>query len=246
MSRPGAVTFDFWDTLVRVGGGDIQERRKAIWMEILIEAGIDVPFDELDRVFAHGWDVFQRCWRANELATARGVCEAMVDVLDVDLPSSLVEDLIEVIERGSDPELVSLTPNIAETLAGLDEAGVRLGIICDVGMTPSNRLREYLEHHGVLHHFDHWSFSDEVGVYKPDRAIFDHALSGLDVGDPSDAVHVGDLRRTDVAGARGAGMASVRYTGVTDDSGSPDDDTHEVEADHVVDDHLHLPGLLGL
>jgi putative hydrolase of the HAD superfamily len=97
-----------------------------------------------------------------------------------------------------------------------------------------------LEKHGLLDWFDHWSFSDEVGVYKPDRRIFDHALAGLGGIDPAEAAHIGDLRRTDIAGAKALGITAVRYTGVYDDphvDGLP-------EADLVVADHAELPAAL--
>ena len=61
-----------------------------------------------------------------------------------------------------------LAPNVGDSLRALAGAGVRIGIICDVGLTPSATLRRYLDHHGLLGYFDHWSFSDEVGWYKPD------------------------------------------------------------------------------
>ena len=70
--------------------------------------------------------------------------------------------------------------------------------------------------------------------------IFDHALGGLGV-DAAHAAHVGDLRRTDVAGARAMGMVAVRYTGVFDDDTQP-----EPEGDHVVDHHAKLPAVLGI
>ena len=62
---------------------------------------------------------------------------------------------------------------------------MRIGIICDVGMTASPTLRERLDMFGVLEYFDHWSFSDEVGCFKPWPAVFEHALAGLGVDDPS-------------------------------------------------------------
>jgi putative hydrolase of the HAD superfamily len=65
-------------------------------------------------------------------------------------------------------------------------------------------------------------------------------MAGLDIDDPSTVVHVGDLRRTDVAGARALGMATVRFRGVVDDDGPGD------EADHVIERLADLPGLLGL
>jgi FMN phosphatase YigB (HAD superfamily) len=54
-------------------------------------------------------------------------------------------------------------------------------------------------------------------------------------------VHVGDLRRTDVAGARGVGMRTVRYRGLHDDSGAEGGE----EAEFVVDGHAELPDLIG-
>ena len=88
-----------------------------------------------------------------------------------------------------------------------------------MGITPSRTLRPFLDGHGLLGYFDHWSFSDEVGVFKPDPVIFEHAMSGLGVDDPADLAHVGDLRRTDIAGANAMGITSVRYAGVFDDPG---------------------------
>jgi FMN phosphatase YigB (HAD superfamily) len=52
-------------------------------------------------------------------------------------------------------------------------------------------------------------------------------------------VHVGDLRRTDVAGARGVGMASVRIRA------AHDDDSALPEGDHVAASHAELREILG-
>src|SRR5581483_4930443 len=113
--------------------------------------------------------------------------------------------------------------------------------ICDVGMTPSATLRDHLIRHGLLPLFDHWSFSDEVGAYKPAPAIFEHALDGLGGPAPERVAHVGDIRRTDVAGAKAMGMIAVRYIGVSDDQSTTDP-----EGDHVVAAHADLPAVLGI
>jgi putative hydrolase of the HAD superfamily len=136
---------------------------------------------------------------------------------------------------------LELTTGVAEVLRTLKSAGLRLGTICDVGMTPSTALRQVLQRNGVLDVFDHWSFSDEVGAYKPSAAIFEHALAGLGGVAPEQAAHIGDLRRTDVAGALAMGMTALRYTGVFDDTS-----TDHPEAHHVVADHAELPALLGV
>jgi FMN phosphatase YigB (HAD superfamily) len=85
-----------------------------------------------------------------------------------------------------------------------------------------------------------------VGVYKPDAAIFRDCLAGLSVDDPVGVVHVGDLRRTDVAGARALGMATVRFRGVVEDDVPEEGDDDGPEADHVIDRLAELPALLGV
>ncbi len=139
-----------------------------------------------------------------------------------------------------------LTEHVADTLAELHDQGIKLGIICDVGLTPSTVLRGWLDDHRVLELFQHWSFSDEVGWYKPARQIFEHALAGLGVA-PQHAAHVGDLRRTDVGGALAVGMTAVRYRGAFDDPAvTGAGDAPLPEGDFVIDDHFDLPGVLGL
>jgi len=136
------------------------------------------------------------------------------------------------------PEL-NPADGIGTTLAALKENGFRIGIVCDVGLAPSTVLRETLEDAGLLGYFDGWAFSDEVGHYKPAPEIFRHALDEIGA-EAEDSWHVGDLRRTDVAGSRSMGMTPVRYRGVADD---PEDFP---EATHVITDHREILGLLGL
>jgi putative hydrolase of the HAD superfamily len=161
-------------------------------------------------------------------------------------PPAVHDALLEVLTDPSPEHDPLPTEHIEGCLRELKAAGVHIGIICDVGLTPSRTLRRYLDGHGLLHYFDHWSFSDEVGTFKPDPAIFRHAHLGLGVDDASRSAHVGDLRRTDIAGARALGITAVRYSGVFDDPGSPADGTDQVEGDHVIADHATLPAALGV
>jgi FMN phosphatase YigB (HAD superfamily) len=80
-----------------------------------------------------------------------------------------------------------------------------------------------------------------VGAYEPSPVIFEHALAGLGRPAPSRVAHVGNLRRTDVAGARAMGMVPVRYCGISDDANVADP-----EADHVVTHHRDVPTVLGV
>jgi FMN phosphatase YigB (HAD superfamily) len=165
----------------------------------------------------------------------------LITLLGLDPDAATRAALVDaMVHAGSNGDLRP-APGIGSALRSLRAAGVRLGIVCDVGMTGSPILLAHLERAGLLSCFDHWSFSDVVGHYKPDREIFEHALQGLGAPDPSGVAHVGDRLRTDVAGALGMGMIAVRYTGLYDDRAEG-----FTEAHHVLASHAELPAALGL
>jgi putative hydrolase of the HAD superfamily len=70
--------------------------------------------------------------------------------------------------------------------------------------------RDKLHFCGLAPLVDELVVSEEVGVSKPDRGIFDVALSRLGV-DASDAVMFGDSWLADIAGAAGAGIRAVWF-----------------------------------
>ncbi len=240
---PQAVTFDFWNTIFRENPGGSRPRRVAAWLAILDGEGLAADEAAAGQAFDQSWEVFHRHWHDNRPYGAEDAVSFMLGRLKLDPPPAVRDALIEVLTDPSPVHDPQLTPNVAACIATLADAGVKLGIICDVGYTPSRTLRRFLDAAGLLGSFSHWSFSDEVGAFKPDRRIFVHAMDGLGVEDPARMAHIGDLRRTDVAGAQAMGITSVRYAGVFDD---PPDERGEVEADHVVDDHALVPGLFGL
>jgi hypothetical protein len=108
-----------------------------------------------------------------------------------------------------------------------------------VSFSPGRVVRRLLDRAGLLALLEVQAFSDEVGVPKPERRIFERALAGLGSA-PGAALHVGDLRRTDVAGARELGMRTVRIRHHHDDC------SDHPEADHVADTHAALRDLLGV
>jgi FMN phosphatase YigB (HAD superfamily) len=165
----------------------------------------------------------------------------MREHLDVGLGVNIVPALIEGFSEAGRRAAVHPSDGVHGCLETLKGVGVRLGIICDIGLTPSPVVLELLDRHGLLGFFDETSFSDEVGHYKPARAFFQHALAELGALPPERAAHVGDRRRTDVGGAIAMGMISVRYNGVYEDEA-----TSAPEADIVLADMADLPMLLGV
>jgi putative hydrolase of the HAD superfamily len=238
-----AVTFDYWDTLVHAPDPVASKGRRVEWLAAALvryELEIaDVRLREAIDTIAHA---AHQNWLDGRSFYAEDASVQLLELLEIEAEAELLDDVIASFNGGDDPPVVDLTPNIAGTLRILRDAGLRIGIVCDVGMAPSTLLRQHLAGHGVLDLFDHWSFSDDVGCYKPAPEIFRHALDGLGGVEPGRAAHVGDLRRTDVAGAQAMGMTAVRYRGSNDDPGQDGDP----EGDHVITDHADLPKVLGL
>jgi putative hydrolase of the HAD superfamily len=70
-------------------------------------------------------------------------------------------------------------------------------------------LRPYMEREKFADAFDHLTISAEVGVMKPDAAIFQYALEQLEVN-PKEAVFVDDFTEN-VAGCEAIGMHGIHF-----------------------------------
>lgn len=237
MPAPSAVTFDFWNTLVVEPPGLLSELRRAAVQAVLEARGVVLGADELERRLATAGRMHDRAWSAGAAFTPSIAADALAGAIAALDAAGREELATAYLEACASAEL-RLAPGAAELLRTLHGAGVPLGIVCDVGLTGSPFLRAFLRRCDLLRCFDGWAFSDEVGCFKPAPAIFRHALARVGVRDGRGAVHVGDLRRTDVAGARGVGMLAVRYRGVVDDAGEGP------EGDRVIDDLGELMELL--
>ena len=236
-----AVTFDYWNTLVWEERGHMRGLRIEAWAGLLEEAGFACERSMLDAVFDQSWSRYVEHWTTNQQYQSVAAAEEMLERLGFAVPANVRHELVEAFTTVGARATLHLTEGIEACLRALKGAGLKLGIICDVGMTSSTLLRAHLDNAGVLELFDHWSFSDEVGHYKPSPTIFEHALAGLGGVEPQRAAHVGDIRRTDIAGAKAMGMVAVRYTGISDD-----DTQTTPEGDIVLASHAELAAALGV
>ena len=114
----------------------------------------------------------------------------------------------------------------------------QLAIICDTGYSPGAVLRQLLDRHDLLGYFEYTYFSNEHGMSKPDPRVFLHVLEELNVR-PAEAAHVGDIQRTDIAGAQAAGMAAIHFVGVNNA------DVPRSTGDAIVSHFEELPQALG-
>lgn len=82
---------------------------------------------------------------------------------------------------------------------------VRLGIITN-GFTALQKIR--LTRTGFLDYFDLLVISEEIGVAKPDRRIFDYALEKMGNPPRERVMMVGDTPESDILGGMNAGLAT--------------------------------------
>ncbi|MCT1910427.1 HAD-IA family hydrolase [Brachybacterium paraconglomeratum] len=133
-------------------------------------------------------------------------------------------------------------PGALELIRWCREQGIVVGIVSN---TISGRgVREILARYGVLADLGPSAYSDEIGVRKPGREIFEAALAGLDA-DPADVLYVGDKSVNDGRGGKGAGIGTVCLL-----RGGKDSDEELAQAlaggfaDHVLDSPDALIDLL--
>jgi FMN phosphatase YigB (HAD superfamily) len=211
-----AITFDFWNTLYRPAYARPLRRRRLI--ETLQKNGIAVEPDRLeaaDQVARAEWN---RAWLEDyRTLGAADWLKIMFGALHVQLPASEFETLAHYFDRDllADRPGPTLVAGVAATLDRLSKR-YRLGIISDAGLSSGRTLRDVLRRDGVIAYFKCLTYSDEIGVSKPHPRAFTTTLNCLGV-DPSHTVHIGDLTRTDIAGAKTIGLHAVRFAEIYDD-----------------------------
>jgi FMN phosphatase YigB (HAD superfamily) len=237
---PEAVTFDFWGTLFKWNGGAAEVRRQSV-RDFVAQHRANLSAEVVDAAFAAGISAQDRAWRQSNHFGPAAIIEHFLAELRLEAPPESLAELQRLIEDPLPDRVLTPIPGVEAAIERLRAHGLRLGIVCDSGMMVGRVLRGQLERAGLARHFEAGAlaFSDEVGVTKPRPEIFRRALGGLGV-EPGRAAHIGDLRFTDMAGARALGMRSVRFRGFNDDTGDGP------EGDATIDDYEELEAALGI
>ncbi len=162
-----------------------------------------------------GFAFFDRVWLEEHRTPAcTEIVDSVLSTLDVGLTRSAHARVVEEFEQMLLDLPPDPMPHAEDTLRALADR-YRLAVICDTGYSPGSVLREVLERQNMLPHFDYLFFSNEHGMSKPDVRVFERTLDELGVR-PREAAHVGDIQRTDIAGAQAAGMAAVHFIATND------------------------------
>jgi putative hydrolase of the HAD superfamily len=94
-------------------------------------------------------------------------------------------------------------------LAALSSAGMKTAVLSNMHMGMVQHARRTFQ---WLDRVNFTTFSAEVRLIKPDRAIYEHCLRGLGVS-PSDSLFIDD-REVNVAAARAMGIHAVQFQSI--------------------------------
>ena len=209
-----AITFDLWDTLIREtpeSGRKVKEARIRGLFMLLQGQGYPGTLEEVEGAYERVGEHLQEIWAQNVDAgpedQVQFFLKALNDGWQIPNDRMTLANLEWAYVSPALQALPVLNQGAAEVLTGLRQQ-YRLGLICNTGRIPGTMLKIILQRLGILEHFDVLTFSDVVGVRKPDPHIFHLTLDRLEIA-PDQALHVGDNPTTDILGARGAGMWAV-------------------------------------
>jgi putative hydrolase of the HAD superfamily len=198
--RPRAVLFDLFDTLVRA---------------ITIGADISPTWEELGIPL----DAWQRRWFDNRDGRATGrvrdpyeALRMVVHDIDPTIPAERIAEASARRVARFEQSMLEVDETIVAAVERLRNAGVRTALV-------SNACAGEIDawpRSPFARHFDTALFSCEIGVTKPDKAIFDEALVRVGV-EPKDAIFVGDGASDEHRGARAAGLRTVLVTRLAED-----------------------------
>src|SRR5437763_8412707 len=167
-----AVTFDCWGTLIR----DRDMAAATALREAAIRRLLGVDEERATVLLKEAWDPHHGAWtNVGTFGPGRMAAYCVEAAGDVHDEATLTQ-LTLAFEEATLETGVDATPGARQTLAKLEATGVRRALVCDTGMTPGRVVRTMLEELDLEPHLEFLAFSDEVGVPKPDAAIFAKAL----------------------------------------------------------------------
>ncbi len=202
------ITFDFWNTLYKPPTKEIVDNTISNMYILLREANYEVSQAGVKDAFWRAWQKAYEGQRESGLEIGPlGQVQELLKILDINLD----EPLFAKFYRAFTDTLLDYPPplndHVAETLPVLSKR-FKLAVICNTGITPGKGLRKLMAEDDILKYFTVLTFSDELGVAKPKKTIFNHTLNLLK-SPSNEAAHIGDDATTDIWGAKNAGMTTI-------------------------------------
>jgi len=210
------VTIDFWNTLFNSDSGELRNSaRLKILLDTLKDIGIKIENEMFDFVMQESWKYYNDKW-LKELRTP--TANEVVNYIWEKMNYAKNEKAIEYVVNFFENSILYFPPKLQENaLLAIQELSkkYKLAIISDTGFSPGRVMSQMLEEIDIKKYFSAFSYSDETGVAKPHPKAFSVVLERFNCL-PENALHIGDIERTDIEGAKNFGMYAIRYDGDSD------------------------------
>ncbi|MGA2477486.1 MAG: HAD family hydrolase [Spirochaetia bacterium] len=206
MTRPEAILFDLWGTLIHSDGGFNPGQGNAAFLK----GCVNPRAATLEQVEALGTRVITGLEKREDVAalefTQASLLSIIGDSLGLRFPRGLQEAEWDFWSAALN---ITLIEGVRDLLSFLRRLGIRMGVVSNSSFSTATLERE-LDRHGIRHEFAFVISSAEYGVRKPDPIIFEVALARLGIPAES-AWFAGDNVEYDVMGARAAGIFPVAF-----------------------------------
>jgi putative hydrolase of the HAD superfamily len=206
-----AITFDFWCTLFRDAHS---EPRQQLRINAMTSA-TGCPVEAVDAALKVAWAEFDQSHKQRKIT----LCPAdAVRITLRELGATLDEDQAHNMAVLFATAILDYSPTpIPGALEAVKAAAARgpVGLICDSGVSPGSSLRILMDRHGFTPYFTTLTFSDEMGVAKPQAPMFERTATALGVS-TQEMLHIGDLEYSDIVGAKSVGASAALFTAVND------------------------------
>ncbi len=199
------VFFDLGGTLI-----DMSVSRECVWAEALSRHGVDTETKTLTRALRKADrdldEAFADIQGVDETPFWKGYYARVIRSLGLDIDlEDVVADLSASFDRITPDEEIWIDyPDSKPTLDSLAGRDIDIGIISNA----TGLARRVLCRLDMEKYFDPIIISSEIGSRKPEREIFEIALTEAGAA-PSRALYIGDKFAVDVKGANRVGMNTV-------------------------------------
>jgi putative hydrolase of the HAD superfamily len=209
------ITIDLYNTLIKTEKFSLNNsaRLKVLKNTLQDVANFDINEASFARILEESWAFYTKIW-VNDLRTPS--TSEIINYIWAKFGLNVGNNaaICYVIKFFEESILLfppDFLPNAIESVKNLS-VNYKVGIISDTGFSPGVIIRELFARVGLTNYISAYSFSNETGVAKPHPRAFTTILEQLNI-DAADSLHIGDIERTDIAGANAVGMKSIRFDG---------------------------------
>lgn len=212
------ITIDFWNTLFNFENRENRTQyREQVVVRELTKLGHTIPEEVLKDAFREIWNFFNKEWLENQRTpTTKELIRHFWKYLRLAENPGVCSVLVTAFSEGTLHYPPVLLPGVERALKILSK-DYTLAIISDTAFSPGSVLKRLMRNVGIERYFSAYSFSDETGVSKPHEAAFLKVLKELHC-EPQNALHIGDIEKTDILGAKQLGMKAILFKGDKDSS----------------------------